>query len=62
MTFVRPETPRCGFDAGFYAFQEISKLVDVLLPKGYQLTKVQSDAVHACAKRMAVDLLSGTYE
>ena len=50
------------WNAKFHAFQEIAKVVDVLIPKGYQLTKEQSDAVHACAKKLAADLTSGQYE
>lgn len=48
-------------DAKFHAFQELSRLLDKVLPKGYQLTKEQGDAVHACAKKLAEDLTSGEY-
>jgi hypothetical protein len=50
------------YDAKFHAFQEIAKLVDFLVPKGYQLTKEQSDAIHACARKLGTDLTSGIYE
>jgi hypothetical protein len=50
------------FDATFYAFQEISKVVDALVPKGFQLTKEQANLIHHVAERMASDLTSGTYE
>jgi hypothetical protein len=50
------------FDAKFHAFQEISKLVDLLFPNGYQLTKDALDAIHACAKKLADDLTNGDYE
>lgn len=50
------------YDARFHAFQELSKLLDKVLPKGYQFTKEQSDAVHACARKLAKDLTGGEYE
>ncbi len=49
------------YDAKFRAFQEISKVVDRLVPTGYQLTKEQADAIHACARKLADDLTSGDY-
>ncbi len=48
-------------DASFHAFQQVAKLVRVLVPKGYQLTKEQADAVHACAEKLAKDLTSDEY-
>lgn len=50
------------YDAKFRAFQEISRMVDILLPGGMQLAKEQADAVHACADRLAKDSTSGEYE
>lgn len=49
------------FDAKFHAFMELAKLVDIFLPKGYQLTQVQCDAIHNCATTLAKDLTSGDY-
>ena len=50
------------FDAKFHAFQELAALINLFVPRGYQLTKEQTAAIHACAKRLAVDLTSGDYE
>jgi hypothetical protein len=50
------------YDAKFHAFQEIVKLVEILIPKDYQLTLTQVKAIHACAKKLATDLTSGVYE
>lgn len=50
------------FDAKFHVFQEIAKLVEVLMPKGYQLTRMQVDCIHACARKLAVDLTERNYE
>lgn len=49
------------YDAKFHAFMCLGKLLDGVLPKGYQLTKDQADSVHGCAKKLATDLLSGDY-
>ena len=50
------------YDAKFHAFQELNKLLDKFIPKGYQYTREQADAIHACARKLAKDLTSGEYE
>jgi hypothetical protein len=49
------------FDAKFHIFQEVNKLLDMFLPKGYQYTVEQADAVHAFAKKLAADMATGKY-
>jgi hypothetical protein len=50
------------FDAKFYVFMKVNKLLDKFIPTGYQLTTEQADAVHEFARKTAKDLLSGSYE
>jgi hypothetical protein len=57
-----PQEDMTMYDAKFHAFMELSKLIDKLIPKGTQFTKEQSDAVHACARKLADDLTSGEYK
>jgi hypothetical protein len=54
--------PKIMFDAKFHAFQEVGKLLDEVLPNGYQFTREQSDAIHKFAEKLAEDLLGGEYE
>jgi hypothetical protein len=49
------------FDAKFHAFMELNKLLDKFTSPVQQYTKEQADAVHACAKKLAEDLLSGDF-
>ena len=50
------------YDGKFHAFQVIAELLDILLPKGYQLDREQAAAVHLAAKTLSDDLTSGDYE
>jgi hypothetical protein len=50
------------WDAKFHAFMELNKVLDKIVPKSYQYTKEQADAIHECARKLAKDLTSGEYE
>ncbi len=50
------------FDAKFHAFNEVSSLLEKIIPEGYQFTFAQVKAVHACADKLAKDLTSGEYD
>ena len=49
------------WNAKFHAFIEINSLINKIVPKGYQFTNEQANAVHACAQKLAKDLTSGKY-
>lgn len=50
------------WDAKFHVFQELNRLLDKFIPEVKQFTPEQVDAVHAFAKKIAADLLSGEYK
>jgi hypothetical protein len=46
------------YQAKFHVFMEVNKLLEKIIPSGFQCTPEQADAIHAFAKNVAKDLLS----
>lgn len=59
---VKPDKYRgMKFDAIFESFQQLNRLLDIVLPKGSQLPAYQADAVHQLANDIAERLTSGQF-
>jgi hypothetical protein len=56
-----PKAPKESYSAKFHIFLEVNKLLELFIPKDYQYTAEQADAIHAFARKLAADMASGIY-